>query len=75
MDTGTVDVGVWKSAPGKGRKTPKGRQVSDTAISEVQLLLGNRPREQTRKQRLLVSRLRMDNYSLCTVLSASGLDV
>ena len=46
MDTGTVDAGVWKSAPGKGRKTPKGRQVSDTAISEVQLLLGDRPREQ-----------------------------
>ena len=45
MDTGTVDAGVWKSAPGKGRKTPKGRQVSDTAITEVQLLLGDRPRE------------------------------
>jgi len=45
VDTGTVDAGVWKSAPGKGRKTPKGRQVSDTAITEVQLLLGDRPRE------------------------------
>ena len=45
MDTGTVDAGVWKSAPGKGRKTPKGRQVSDTAITEVHLLLGDRPRE------------------------------
>ena len=45
MDTGTVDAGVWKSAPGKGRKTPKGRQVSDTAITEVRLLLGDRPRE------------------------------
>jgi formate dehydrogenase len=40
-----MDAGVWKSAPGKGRKTPKGRQVSDAAITEVQLLLGDRPRE------------------------------
>ena len=45
VDTGTVGAGVWKSAPGKGRKTPKGRQVRDTAIAEVQLLLGERPRE------------------------------
>ena len=45
MDTGTVDAGVWKSAPGKGRKTPKGRQASDAAIAEVQALLGSRPRE------------------------------
>ena len=45
MDTGTIDAGVWKSAPGKGRKTPKGRQASDTAIAEVQALLGGRPRE------------------------------
>ena len=45
MDTGTIDAGVWKSAPGKGRKTPKGRQVSDSAIAEVQALLGSRPRE------------------------------
>ncbi|MFY0690345.1 MAG: NAD(P)H-dependent oxidoreductase subunit E [Paracoccaceae bacterium] len=36
--------GVWKSAPGKGRKTPKGRQVEDGALSEVQALLGDRPR-------------------------------
>ena len=45
MDTGTIDAGVWKSAPGKGRKTPKGRQASDSAIAEVQALLGSRPRE------------------------------
>ncbi len=36
--------GVWKSAPGKGRKTPKGRQVDDTAAEQVQTLLGDRPR-------------------------------
>ena len=36
--------GVWKSGKGKGRKTPKGRQVDDIALSEVQELLGDRPR-------------------------------
>ena len=36
--------GVWKSAPGKGRKTPKGRQLDDQALSEVQDLLGDRER-------------------------------
>ena len=45
MDTGSIDAGVWKSATGKGRKTPKGRQASDSAIADVQALLGNRPRE------------------------------
>ena len=37
--------GVWKSGRGKGRKTPKGRQVDDAALSEVQELLGDRPRK------------------------------
>jgi NADH:ubiquinone oxidoreductase subunit F (NADH-binding) len=36
--------GVWKSGKGKGRHTPKGRQLDDTALSEVQNLLGSRPR-------------------------------
>jgi NADH:ubiquinone oxidoreductase subunit F (NADH-binding)/NADH:ubiquinone oxidoreductase subunit E len=36
--------GVWKSGKGKGRKTPKGRQVDDTALEQVQALLGGRPR-------------------------------
>ncbi|MBS0126109.1 NAD(P)H-dependent oxidoreductase subunit E [Thetidibacter halocola] len=36
--------GVWKKAPGKGRKTPKGRQLDDNALAEVQALLGDRPR-------------------------------
>ena len=45
MDTGIIDAGIWKSATGKGRKTPKGRQASDMAISEVRALLGDRPRE------------------------------
>ncbi len=38
------DKGVWKSARGKGRKTPKGRQLDDQAHSEVCALLGDRPR-------------------------------
>ena len=36
--------GIWKSAPGKGRKTPKGRQFIDTALHEVQQLLADAPR-------------------------------
>ena len=36
--------GVWKSGKGKGRRTPKGRQVDDTALEEVRALLGDRPR-------------------------------
>ena len=36
--------GVWKQGRGKGRKTPKGRQVDDTALNEVRALLGDRPR-------------------------------
>ncbi|WP_069299628.1 NAD(P)H-dependent oxidoreductase subunit E [Neptunicoccus sediminis] len=36
--------GVWKSGKGKGRHTPKGRQVQDEALEEVQALLGGRPR-------------------------------
>ncbi len=36
--------GVWKSGKGRGRKTPKGRQVEDQAWEEVRALLGDRPR-------------------------------
>ncbi|QBF32730.1 NAD(P)H-dependent oxidoreductase subunit E [Thalassococcus sp. S3] len=36
--------GVWKSGKGKGRKTPKGRQLDDTAWDDVRTLLGERPR-------------------------------
>ena len=36
--------GVWKSGRGKGRKTPKGRQLEDSALAEVRALLGDRPR-------------------------------
>ncbi|MFV0246225.1 MAG: NAD(P)H-dependent oxidoreductase subunit E [Qingshengfaniella sp.] len=36
--------GVWKSGKGKGRRTPKGRQFDDTALTEVRALLGDRPR-------------------------------
>ncbi len=36
--------GVWKSGKGKGRHTPKGRQLDDTAWAEVQALLVDRPR-------------------------------
>ncbi|MDR6266244.1 NAD(P)H-dependent oxidoreductase subunit E [Roseobacter sp. N2S] len=36
--------GVWKSGKGKGRHTPKGRQVQDGALETVKSLLGTRPR-------------------------------
>ena len=36
--------GVWKSGRGKGRVTPKGRQLDDGALGEVRALLGDRPR-------------------------------
>jgi len=36
--------GVWKSGKGKGRRTPKGRQVDDAALEDVRGLLGERPR-------------------------------
>lgn len=36
--------GVWKSGRGKGRTTPKGRQLDDTAITDVRALLGNKER-------------------------------
>ncbi|MCT4607916.1 MAG: NAD(P)H-dependent oxidoreductase subunit E, partial [Pelagimonas sp.] len=36
--------GVWKSGRGKGRVTPKGRQLDDQALVDVRELLGDRPR-------------------------------
>ncbi|WP_037295574.1 NAD(P)H-dependent oxidoreductase subunit E [Roseobacter sp. AzwK-3b] len=36
--------GVWKSGKGKGRHTPKGRQLEDHPWQEVQELLGAAPR-------------------------------
>ncbi|GHA55033.1 NADH-quinone oxidoreductase subunit F [Amylibacter ulvae] len=34
--------GVWKSGKGKGRKTPKGRQVTEDVLNEMQSLLAGR---------------------------------
>jgi len=36
--------GVWKSGKGKGRHRPKGRELEDSALHEVQQLLGERER-------------------------------
>ncbi|PWE33046.1 NADH-quinone oxidoreductase subunit F [Maritimibacter sp. 55A14] len=44
MNAQTPGAGVWKSGRGKGRKTPKGRQIEDAALGEVRTLLGDRPR-------------------------------
>lgn len=40
----TEKKGVWKSAPGRGRVKPKGRQFDDDALKDIQFLLGKRPR-------------------------------
>ena len=46
MDSGVKEqAGVWKSGKGKGRRTPKGRQLDDAAWAEVRALLGGRPRD------------------------------
>ena len=38
-------IGIWKKkGTGKSRKTPKGRQVDDDAVQDIQSLLGDRPR-------------------------------
>ncbi|MEL6791884.1 MAG: NAD(P)H-dependent oxidoreductase subunit E [Pseudomonadota bacterium] len=52
--------GVWKSGRGKGRKTPKGRQIDDTAIAEVRALLDEKPR----RRDLLIEHLHLiqDEY-------------
>ncbi len=38
------DAKPWKSGRGKGRKTPKGRQLDEQAWDDVRALLGDRPR-------------------------------
>ncbi|KAJ57177.1 NADH-quinone oxidoreductase subunit F [Actibacterium mucosum KCTC 23349] len=42
----TQDAGIWKAgrSGAKGRNTPKGRQYTDEALDQVQLLLGDSPR-------------------------------
>jgi formate dehydrogenase len=44
MTTQVSQQGVWKSGRGRGRTTPKGRQVDDGALGDVRALLGDRPR-------------------------------
>ncbi|MAY87956.1 MAG: NADH-quinone oxidoreductase subunit F [Pseudooceanicola sp.] len=48
-------TGVWKSGRGKGRATPKGRQLDDAAWDEVRGLLGDAPR----RRDLLVEHLHL----------------
>ena len=38
------DTGVWKKGKGKGRPTPKGRQVDSAALADIKALLGDAPR-------------------------------
>ena len=71
MDTFDGDIGVWKSAPGKGRKTPKGRQVGDAALADVRALLGDRPR----RRDLLIEHLHLiqDRYGHLSVQHLNAL--
>jgi len=41
MNVENAKNGVWKSGKGKGRNTPKGRQVDEDALNEVRKLLGS----------------------------------
>lgn len=52
--------GVWKSGKGKGRHTPKGRQVTEDVLESIQALLGDRPR----RKDLLIEHLHLiqDTY-------------
>jgi NADH:ubiquinone oxidoreductase subunit F (NADH-binding)/NADH:ubiquinone oxidoreductase subunit E len=52
--------GVWKSGKGKGRHTPKGRQVTEDSLNSIQALLGDRPR----RRDLLIEHLHLiqDTY-------------
>ncbi|WP_299845161.1 NAD(P)H-dependent oxidoreductase subunit E [uncultured Paracoccus sp.] len=56
--------GVWKSGRGKGRHTPKGRQLDDHALAEVRTLLGDDPR----RRDLLIEYLHriQDSYGCLT---------
>ena len=71
MDTFDGDIGVWKSAPGKGRKTPKGRQVDDAALADVRALLVDRPR----RRDLLIEHLHLiqDQYGHLSVQHLNAL--
>ena len=60
--------GVWKSGRGKGRHTPKGRQLDDAALSEVRALLGDAPR----RRDLLIEHLHVIQDA-CGHLSAAHL--
>ncbi|MEL7106139.1 MAG: NAD(P)H-dependent oxidoreductase subunit E [Pseudomonadota bacterium] len=44
LDDKSSGKGVWKDGRGRGRRTPKGRQLDDAALAEVQARLGDRPR-------------------------------
>ncbi len=69
--TKALGKGIWKSAPGKGRTTPKGRQLNDAAWDEVRALLGDRPR----RRDLLIEFLHLiqDRYGHLSAAHLRGL--
>ncbi len=63
--------GVWKSGKGKGRHTPKGRQVDEDNLAEIQALLGDRPR----RRDLLIEHLHLiqDTYGFLSAQHLAAL--
>ena len=60
LDNNSKDKGVWKDGSGRGRRTPKGRQLNDQAAEEVRALLRDLPR----RRDLLIEHLHLiqDSY-------------
>ena len=60
LDHNSKGKGVWKDGKGRGRHTPKGRQLEDAALEDVQALLDSRPR----RRDLLIEHLHLiqDKY-------------
>ena len=63
--------GVWKDGTGRGRHTPKGRQLDSSALDDVRKLLGKRPR----RRDLLIEYLHLiqDNYGYLSDLNLHAL--
>ena len=63
--------GVWKDGTGRGRHTPKGRQLDSSALDDVRKLLGKRPR----RRDLLIEYLHLiqDNYGYLSDLHLHAL--
>ncbi|MDE0728364.1 MAG: NAD(P)H-dependent oxidoreductase subunit E, partial [Alphaproteobacteria bacterium] len=71
MTAAKFQNGVWKDGTGRGRHTPKGRQLDSGAFDDVRELLGDRPR----RRDLLIEYLHLiqDNYGYLSDLHLHAL--